>query len=1104
MGKTVLGLAVIFAFTQAVQGAPAEVPTTFFEQNVGQFTTGEFYLLGKEGQLAIYENGFDVFSPGVSLLRTQTTPLQPITAEKPIQFRFVNAGKGKVIGENPLGFPTSYILSPNPHEWIHNVQCYNRVRLTGLYPGIDAVFYIRNGRLAYDLILAKGADPTQVSLEVIGASRVWSDEAGLHVATSKGELVHTPPKAWSVGPQGLTPVDVSYTVEGNRVGFSTNTWPHNQEAVIDPEILSVGWGLEATDAGLGAGDRLFVLMAPNSSGDTQVVLELDAFTEKIQRRIVFSLNVWPYMTQIAVTQSGLIALATTCTACSNVPLRHPLQAKPGGGRDVYFAAFTPQVDDFLLATFLGKDLDDDLVDLASSPDNQFLVALNSQSPGLPTTSGVFRPDCERFRPLNTCLDSYIALLDPIAGRLTKATYVWQEPTHFEFLADGSLMVAGSSSSPNLPLVRAVDDKPEGREAFLYRLSADFKFLHFATYLGGENRDYAYALHVSPSQTIWIGGETNSTRFPLKSAFRSQIFGASEGFVAAFSPEGDLLFSSFVGGEGADAVDYHCEGNDGRFWLFLWSEKPLPLLRPLRAYPQRSYDRLLEVSPELGVLSVSATPVLKQYGYYVFGTGATLGRRLFFPTSDSGWTMLTRSALWHVRPGNRKSDLSLSVQQTSRGPVVSVTNRGPDPASGVMLFSASSYRVSDYCPDCHMGTLLPGQTKFWLFTPYFPDDVYSVSSNLPDPNPADNVTAAAPIQALSADLEVTLEKQETPTERIVVARIKNLGPSPAPVPAVSWGWYPEFGPPEMSASGEASCWQHQRACIWGSLAPGQEHAVTLRFGPVFQNPRYVFVNVAHGGDDPNPANNEAIVTLEAQTMGFRFHYVVPVVAHNPGANDTLWRTDLWCVNRASSRAKLELTYHSNDGTVARASLTIEPKHLRAAPNLLETVFSFPPNANTAGSLWILADQPLALASRTYNATPNGTFGQGIPILTPGDFLETGRSLVPELARSFRTNAGCFSRRWEGVRAKLSSPFDVRSIYGCPHVPQMLTVPPRSFRLLSDVFRACQGDRLLLAQIESLEPQFDELDAQSNEWCFTSWVDPRSGDPTFVPPLTATGE
>lgn len=1104
MGKTVLGFAVILALFQPKKGTPAEVPTAFFEQNVGQFTTGEFYLLGKEHQLVIHENGFDVFFSEASLLRTQKTPLQPLTLEQPIQFRFVNAGRGKAIGENPLGFPTSYILSANPHEWIHNVQSYNRVRLTGLYPGIDAVFYIRNGHLAYDLILAKGADPSQVGLEVIGASRLWSDKGGLHVVTSKGELVHTPPKSWRVGPQGPIPLEVSYKVEGNRVCFSADQWPTDQEAVIDPEVFSVTWGLEATDAVLGPGDRLFVLMDPASPGRTQVVLESDAITGKIQRRMVFPLDVWPYMTRIAVTQSGLIALATTCTNCSNLPLRHPLQAKPGGGRDVYFAAFTPQVDDFVLATFLGKDLDEDLVDLAASPDNQFLVALHSQSPGLPTTAGVFRPDCERFRPLNTCVDNYIALLDPVGGRLTKATYVWQEPTQFEFLADGSLVIAGSSSSPNLPLVRAVDNKPEGREAFLYRLSADFQYLHFATYLGGEDRDYAYALHISRSQTIWIGGETNSTRFPLKNPFRSQILGASEGFVAAFSPEGDLLFSSLVGGEGADAVQYLCDGNDGRFWLFLSSEKPIPLLRPLRAYPRQSYDRLLEISPDLGVLSVSATPVLNEHGYYLFGTGGTLGRRLFFPTSDGGWTMLTRSAHWHVRPGEQESDLRLSVQQTSRGPVASITNHGPNPASGVMLFSTSFYRVRDYCPDCYIGTLLPGQTKYWLFTRYFPEDVYSVSSNLPDPNPADNVTTPAPTQALSADLEVTLEKQETPSERIVVAHIKNLGPSPAPVPVVSWGWYPEFGPPEMSASGEPSCWQHQRACVWGSLAPGQEQTVTLRFGPVFQNPTHLSFYVAHGADDPNPANNEALATLEARTMGFRFQYVVPVVAHNPGANNTLWRTDLWCVNLASSRANLELTYHSNDGMEARASLAIEAKRLHAAPNLLETVFSVPPNANTAGSLWILADQPLALASRTYNATPSGTFGQGIPVLTPGDFWQTGRSLVPELARNFRTNAGCFSRRWESVRAKLSSPFDVRGIYGCPHVPQMLSVSPRSFRLLPDVFRTCQGETLLLAQIESLEPQFDELDAQSNEWCFASWVDPQSGDPTFVPPLAGTGE
>lgn len=864
----------------------------------------------------------------------------------------------------------------------------------------------------------------------------------------------------------------------------------------------MNWGLAALDAVLVGNDRLFVLMPPALS-DAQALVELDGLTGRVLRRVVFSLEVWPYMTQIAVTGSGAIALATTCGRCPDPPLRHPLQPKPGGGSDVYLAVFTPAMDDFLLATFLGKDFDERLVELLASPEGQIMVAVGRPSPGLPVTPGVFRPDCERFRPLNTCTDDYLAIVDPISGKLVRGTYVWKEPEHFAFLPDGSLAVAGSSSAPNLPLVRAVDSKPEGREAFLYRLSPDFSTLYFSTYLGGEGRDYAYGLHVSPTGTIWIAGETESTKFPLKNPARGQLLGASDGFVAAFSPQGDLLFSSFVGGEGADGVKYLCAPSDERAWLFLSFEKSIPLVRPLRIYPQESYNRLVELSPALGVLSVSATPVFSPLPHYPFGGGSSADPTFLFATSNSGWTMLASRTLWHVGPGEKESDLGLSIQQTGLGPVARVTNHGPNAATGVMVFS-QSFNPRDHCPDCFIGTLLPGQTKHWPFSRlFFDDDAYTVSSNLPDPNPANNKATAAPVQASVADLEVTFEKQETPTERIVTARIKNLGPSSAPVAIASWGWYPELGPPEVSASGEASCWQHKRACIWESLAPGEQQMVTLRFAPFFENPVHLALHVDSGGEDPNRANNSAFLTLEPRTTGLRFQYILPIAAHNPGANGTLWRTDLWCVNLGSTTANLVLAYHANDGTVLRTSLTIEAKRLHAALNLLETTFSLPPHVNSSGSVWITSDQPLALASRTYNATANGTFGQGIPVLRNSDSWQTGTALVPELARSFRTNAGCFSRRWEPARVALSTPFDPRGISGCPPLPETLLVPPRSFRMLTDVFRVCQQEGTLLARIESQEPLYDELDAQSSEWCFASWVDPRSGDPTFVPPMPKGG-
>lgn len=219
MRKPLLVLFLFFPLAQTRALTPNTNPLVFFEPNAGQFEGGRFRLVDAKRQLVIHETGFELYFSQSSGTPASTGAVGSGVSRSRLSFHFVNAGKAEAFGEAPMGFTSSYLLSANPQDWIHNVPAYGRVRLTGLYTGVDAVFYVRNGHVAYDLLLAKGSDLKQVALEVAGASRVWSDEKGLHIETPGGELLHTPPKAWQLGPRGLKQVEISYRVEGNHVFF---------------------------------------------------------------------------------------------------------------------------------------------------------------------------------------------------------------------------------------------------------------------------------------------------------------------------------------------------------------------------------------------------------------------------------------------------------------------------------------------------------------------------------------------------------------------------------------------------------------------------------------------------------------------------------------------------------------------------------------------------------------------------------------------------------------------------------------------------------------------------------------------------------------------
>jgi hypothetical protein len=66
---------------------------------------------------------------------------------------------------------------------------FERVAVRGLYPGVDTVYYGNPHQLEYDYVVAPGADPGAIALQVAGADSLSLDGAGnLLLATPTGTL----------------------------------------------------------------------------------------------------------------------------------------------------------------------------------------------------------------------------------------------------------------------------------------------------------------------------------------------------------------------------------------------------------------------------------------------------------------------------------------------------------------------------------------------------------------------------------------------------------------------------------------------------------------------------------------------------------------------------------------------------------------------------------------------------------------------------------------------------------------------------------------------------------------------------------------------------
>jgi uncharacterized protein (AIM24 family) len=119
----------------------------------------------------------------------------------------------------------------------------------------------------------------------------------------------------------------------------------------------------------------------------------------------------------------------------------------------------------------------------------------------------------------------------------------------------NVYVVGSTHSLDFPKVNALDSELGGKEdAFVTKLLPTGEAL-FSTYLGGsKGSDSGSDIAVDGDGNICVTGNTESSDFPIIGNAHSSVLGEpKDAFVTKFSPAGEVLFSTYLGGsKGSDS------------------------------------------------------------------------------------------------------------------------------------------------------------------------------------------------------------------------------------------------------------------------------------------------------------------------------------------------------------------------------------------------------------------------------------------------------------------------------------------------------------------------------------------------------------------------
>ena len=189
-------------------------------------------------------------APHASAPKTQPTR----EADRKIDFiRMELSGASRdayAAGTDQLSGTANYFLGNDPAQWRTGAPTYAKVRYTGVYPGVDLIYYGNHHQLEYDFVVAPNADPNAIRLHFAGAKKLTLDPNGnLAIAAADGEIALRKPEIYQQANSVRRPVEGRFTLfSDNSVGFTLGVYDHAKPLVIDP-VLEYSTLLGGTDGG---------------------------------------------------------------------------------------------------------------------------------------------------------------------------------------------------------------------------------------------------------------------------------------------------------------------------------------------------------------------------------------------------------------------------------------------------------------------------------------------------------------------------------------------------------------------------------------------------------------------------------------------------------------------------------------------------------------------------------------------------------------------------------------------------------------------------------------------------------------------------------------
>lgn len=382
---------------------------------------------------------------------------------------------------------------------------FGRVTYRNIYPHIDWVLYLHEGKLKHEFLVHPGGKVSDIQLRYEGADNLsLLPDGSLQATTPMGSITEAAPVCFQ---SDGSAVASTFRLEGNVLRYTVA--PYQGELLIDP---SLEWATYLGGAGQETGQQLVTDQANNL-----------------------------YVSGFSSSASGMATTGAFKTSISGI-------------WDGYLAKYTSS-GVLLWATYYGGSDQDYSYGLAVDASNNLYCSGSTGS-----ISGIATPGAWQTTP-GGMLDAFIYKFDSSGARLWSTYYGGTADDQAEELAVdpyGNLYATGySGSTSGIASSGAYQTAMAGgvRDAFLAKFNASGNRL-WGTYYGGTDVDGGEALVAGKSGNIYMGGSTMSSSGIASSGAHQPSYAggfSGDGFLVQFDSSGKRKWATYYGGTEGETV-----------------------------------------------------------------------------------------------------------------------------------------------------------------------------------------------------------------------------------------------------------------------------------------------------------------------------------------------------------------------------------------------------------------------------------------------------------------------------------------------------------------------------------------------------------------------